>query len=115
MTTFWHYHQISLLYFLGVLLLIALGNLRSWRRLATYELALARSLPQVSVLVPVRDEVANVGPCVHSLLAQDYPDYEVLVLNDESNDGTLDVLLSLAQGDPRLRVMRGAPLPPGWL
>jgi len=114
-TAFWYYHQISLLYFLGVLLLIALGNLWAWRRLSAYALPLAQPTPRVSVLVPVRDEVANVGPCVRSLLAQDYPDYELLVLDDQSGDGTVDVLLSLAQEDSRLRVLPGEPLPVGWL
>jgi chlorobactene glucosyltransferase len=110
---FWIYHQISLLYFLGVLLLIALSNLRGWRRLAAYRRPPAQPAPRVSVLIPARNEAANVGPCVRSLLAQDYPDYEVLVLDDESGDRTVDVLMSLPR-DPRLRVLHGAPLPVGW-
>lgn len=126
MSAFWIYHQISLLYFLGVLLLIALGNLWSWRRLGSYEPAirpvgsvpcagLSSSSPRVSVLVPVRQEAANVGPCVRSLLAQDYSEFEVLALDDESTDGTAEVLMPLAQQDPRLRVLHGAPPPAGWL
>jgi len=111
----WYYHQVSLLYFLGVLLLIALGNLWMWRRLGSYGPSLAQPAPRVSVLVPVRDEVTNVGPCIRSLLAQDYPDYEVLALDDESHDGTGEALLSLSQEDSRLRVLQGQPLPAGWL
>jgi chlorobactene glucosyltransferase len=113
MSAFWIMHQISLLYFLGVLLLIALSNLRSWRRLGTY--GPPRSHPRVSVLVPVREEAANVGPCIRSLLAQDYPDLEVLALDDESTDGTAEVLMALEREDSRLRVLHGAPLPAGWL
>jgi chlorobactene glucosyltransferase len=113
MSAFWIRHQISLLYFLGVLLLIGLSNLRSWRRLGTY--GLPRSHPRVSVLVPMREEAANVRPCVRSLLALDYPDYEVLALDDESSDGTVEVLMALAQQYSRLRVLHGAPLPAGWL
>ena len=45
-------------------------------------------LPRVSVLVPARNEEANIERCVAALLAQDYPDFEVLVLDDESTDGT---------------------------
>jgi chlorobactene glucosyltransferase len=112
-SAFWIRHQISLLYFLGVLLLIALSNVRWWRRLSTY--GVPRSYPRVSVLVPVREEAANVGPCVRSLLAQDYPDLEVLALDDESTDGTAEVLMAMAQSDPRLRVLHGVPLPAGWL
>ncbi len=114
MSSFWIRHQISLLYFLGVLLLIALSNLRSWRRLSRYGRPPAQPAPRVSVLIPARNEEANVLPCVRSLLAQDYPDYEVLVLDDESADGTADVLMSLP-ADPRLTLLQGDPLPAGWL
>ncbi len=70
----------------------------------------------VSVLLPVRDEAHRAGPCVAALLAQDgVPDLEVLVLDDGSQDGTADVVRAAADGDPRLRVLTGAPLPPGWL
>ena len=66
------------------------------------------------MLVPARNEEANVGSCVGSLLAQDYPDFEVIVLDDQSTDGTCRVLDELAQ-DARLRILEGMPLPSGWL
>ncbi|RJK96838.1 glycosyltransferase [Vallicoccus soli] len=70
----------------------------------------------VSVLLPVRDEAHRVGPCVAALLAQEgVPDLEVLVLDDGSRDGTADVVRRTAGGDPRLRVVGGAPPPAGWL
>lgn len=118
MSQFWADHQIHLLYFLGVLLVIALSNLRAWRRLGAYRgIATAGAHParRVSVLVPLRHELANAEPCLRSLLAQDYPHYELLALDDESNDGTLELLQDLARSDSRLRVLRGLPLPPGWL
>jgi len=46
----------------------------------------------VAVLVPAYNEAATVADSVHSLLALDYPDFEVLVINDGSQDKTLDVL-----------------------
>jgi chlorobactene glucosyltransferase len=67
------------------------------------------------VLVPARNEEANIGPCLYSLLAQDYPDFQVLVLNDASTDKTAEVLAALVAGHDRLHVLRGKPLPPGWL
>jgi chlorobactene glucosyltransferase len=67
------------------------------------------------VLVPARDEERDVGPCLRSLLAQEYPAFEVWVLDDGSSDGTARVLEGLAQGDGRLGVMQGAPTPSGWL
>ncbi|MEM4724193.1 MAG: glycosyltransferase [Candidatus Hadarchaeum sp.] len=71
--------------------------------------------PMVSVLVPARNEERNIRGCLESLLSQDYPSYEVLVLDDESTDGTSSVALQAAAGDPRLRVLNGSPLPEGWL
>src|SRR5258705_11460171 len=44
--------------------------------------------PLVSILVPARDEERNIASCVESLLAQDYPNWEFLVLDDHSADGT---------------------------
>lgn len=113
MSTLWTAHQISLIVFLAVLLLIALSNLRALRRLGTYPLP--PRFPGLSILVPARNEEGNIGPCVQSLLAQKYPDFEVLVLDDESTDRTGEILEALAARDNRLRVLRGQPLPPGWL
>jgi len=68
--------------------------------------------PLVSVLVPARNEQEMIGTCVERLLAQDYPNLEVIVLDDGSTDGTRDVVESF--DDPRLRLVAGGPLPPGW-
>jgi len=48
--------------------------------------------PKVSVLVPARNEEENIEACISSLLSQDYPDYEVIVLNDNSKDRTEEIL-----------------------
>jgi glycosyltransferase involved in cell wall biosynthesis len=50
-----------------------------------------------------------------SLLALDYPDYEVVAVDDRSADGTRERLEAIASGDPRLRVVRVDELPAGWL
>ncbi len=70
---------------------------------------------RVSVLVPARDEAHRIGPCVAALLASRGVDLELLVLDDGSTDGTAWVVRSVAAGDPRLRMLPGASLPPGWL
>ncbi|MGQ9803534.1 MAG: glycosyltransferase [Anaerolineae bacterium] len=113
MTPFWLQHQLGIAVFLGILLLIALVNLLALRRLGTYPPP--PRFPRVSILLPARNEEAVIGECVRSLLAQDYPDFEVLVLDDGSTDGTGDVLATLARADARLRVLEGRPLPEGWL
>lgn len=71
--------------------------------------------PAVSILVPARNEADKIGETVRRLLAQDYPDLEVLVLDDHSSDATADEALQAAGGDRRFRLLHGQPLPLGWL
>ncbi|MEX2528796.1 MAG: glycosyltransferase [Gemmatimonadota bacterium] len=71
--------------------------------------------PSVSVIIPARNEVANLPRLLGSLAAQDYPDYEVILVDDGSDDGTGE----LARGTPpgnarRIHVVDGQPLPEGW-
>lgn len=106
------FHVASIALFLAVVLGISATNLGSIRRTWTYKQQDAT--PRVSILVPARDEAANIERCVSSLLAQSYPNVEVIVLDDNSTDGTGDILARLQQGDPRLVVKRGAPKPAGW-
>lgn len=72
--------------------------------------------PMVSLLVPARNEELNITACVSSLLGQRYADFEVIVLDDQSTDGTLAALRELAvgPGGSRLRIVEGEPLPAGW-
>ncbi len=113
MTAFWFRHQLGIAVFLGILLLIALSNLLALRRLGEYPPPVR--FPRISLLVPARNEETVIEDCVRSLLAQDYPDFEVLVLDDGSTDGTGEILAVLAREDRRLRVWSGWPLPEGWL
>jgi chlorobactene glucosyltransferase len=114
-------HQYSIAVFLAVLLAISLSNLFTTHRLGGRRFGKrknqldpqAEKLPKVSVLVPTRNEERNISTCVRSLLAQDYLDFEVIVV-DDSEDGTWDILRSLT-GDSRLHILAGKPLPPGWL
>jgi len=71
--------------------------------------------PRLSVVVPARDEGSTMARAVRSLLAQDYPDLEVIVVDDRSSDATGDVLRELAATDPRLAMLRVDELPAGWL
>ena len=73
------------------------------------------TLPRLSVVVPARDEGPTIARAVESLLAQDYPDLDVIVVDDRSTDATGDVLRELAARDRRLRVLRVDELPAGWL
>lgn len=95
------------------LALVTLTNLRSLRRLTAANAP--AEPPLVSVLVPARDEERNIGRCVDALLAQEYTNLEVLVLDDHSTDRTGEIVRQVGSGDPRLRLLRGQQLPPGWL
>jgi glycosyltransferase involved in cell wall biosynthesis len=75
----------------------------------------ASGLPRVSIIVPARNEAAMIEAAVGSLLALDYPDYEVVVVNDRSEDATGEILQRLQAGDPRLTVLDVRELPAGWL
>jgi chlorobactene glucosyltransferase len=58
----------------------------------------------------------NIGTCVGSLVASGYPDFEVIVVDDRSEDGTGDLARSVGPGNARaLRVMAGTDVPAGWL
>ncbi|TCD47821.1 glycosyltransferase [Chlorobium sp. N1] len=71
--------------------------------------------PKVSVLVPARNEERSIEACLRSLLLQDYPDFELLVLDDASSDATPSILCRLEdESGGRLRVLRGEPLEEGW-
>lgn len=96
------------------MVLVALANLAWAPRL--HRAGEPRGTPRVSVLVPARNEAANLRAHLPLLLASDYPALEIVVLDDESEDDTAAVAEALARVDPnRLRVIRGAPLPAGWV
>ncbi len=71
---------------------------------------------RVSVLVPARDEEATLPECLTSLLDQvEVPDYEVVVVDDASGDRTAELVEAVAAADARVRLVRSAGPPPGWL
>jgi glycosyltransferase involved in cell wall biosynthesis len=72
-------------------------------------------LPRLSVVVPARDEGSAIARALGSLLEQDYPDLEIIVVDDRSTDTTGEVLRELATKDRRLLVIRVDELPAGWL
>lgn len=67
--------------------------------------------PPVSVVVCAHDEEANLRELVPLLLSQDYPDFEVIVVEDRCNDGTYDYLLEATRQYPQLKMVRVKFLP----
>ena len=68
----------------------------------------------VSILIPARDEEANIETCLESLQKQDYPNFEVLVLDDNSSDNTASIVDRIVAKDNRVQLIRGEPLPEDW-
>ena len=70
---------------------------------------------RVSVIVPARNEQRNIREALQSLLGLDYPDYELIVVDDRSEDSTGMILDEMVRSFPRLKVIHIDQLPPGWL
>lgn len=71
--------------------------------------------PLVSIVVAVRNEERHLHAAVTSLLRLDYPAYELIVVDDRSDDRTPVILAELANNFPQLKVLRVETLPMGWL
>ncbi|HEY78144.1 MAG TPA: glycosyltransferase [Dehalococcoidia bacterium] len=87
-------------------------NLRSLKK--PRDSQIPGTVPFVSILIPARDEETNIGACLESLRRQDYPNFEILVLDDSSSDNTRSVVAGIAAKDKRIRLVEGEPLPAGW-
>lgn len=73
------------------------------------------ALPPLSVVIAARNEAEKIETALLSLLAEDYPDLEIIVVDDRSTDATGEILDRLAESHARLRVMHVTALPTGWL
>lgn len=71
--------------------------------------------PTVSILFAARDEAKKLPEALASLLALDYPHYEIVAVDDRSQDGTREILEAAARANPRVKSERVEALPPGWL
>ena len=110
-----------LVFFLGMVI----ANLATFEGLRPVQPPAAKDAPLISVLVPARNEARNIGPCVRSLLSQDYPNFELIVLDDNSEDETAEITRGLGVVDAsqmangyarveRHQLLKGSPLPGGW-
>lgn len=108
-----------MLWVTAVLLILSLLSYLEARNPPRLRVDLPPSLPpappRVSIVVPARNEEENLPGCLESLLAQDYPNFEIVVLDDRSTDRTGLLVEALAGRDPRVRLLRGRPLREGWL
>ncbi|MGD0795736.1 MAG: glycosyltransferase [Dehalococcoidales bacterium] len=106
-------YQIIVAAGLAVFLVNLILNLRTLKR-PSENAGVPNPAPLVSVLVPARNEEINIRNCLESLQKQDYPNYEVLVLDDNSDDRTAEIVTGMAAADRRIRLIHGEPLPDDW-
>lgn len=73
------------------------------------------SAPRVSIIFAARDEAPHVAAALETMLNQDYPDFEVVAVDDRSTDGTGGILDAMAAANAALRTLHVDALPDGWL
>ncbi|MGH9523421.1 MAG: glycosyltransferase, partial [Terriglobales bacterium] len=90
------------------------ANIAVWPRLPS---AGATTAPRVTIVVPARNDGEAVQSALSSLLALDYPNYEVIAVDDRSTDSTGELIDQIAARQSRevLRVLHVRDLPPGWM
>ena len=110
------YYQYAITALLALILLNFIINNIAYKNVSKFILPLQtlKKGPLVSVLIPARNEEKNIGRCLRSLIKQDYQNIEILVLDDNSSDGTGRVVEKLSKKDTRIRLIRGCSLGRGW-
>jgi hypothetical protein len=106
---------------LAVLLLVVATALEAaigWRKIIPLEDSVAAVpdiAPRVSIIVAALNEADTIAPALRSLLSINYPNLEIIAINDRSTDATPQIMDGLAEAQPNLRVMHIDTLPSGWL
>ncbi len=72
------------------------------------------TLPRLSVLIPARNEAQGIEVACRAVLANQQVDLELIVMDDQSTDGTDQIVQRLAEADPRVRLAKSVDLPEGW-
>lgn len=114
----------ALLRSLSTLLLVLAAAVALWQSYRAHrsvkemrpprEVPLPETVSHISIILPVRNEEENIDACVASLLAQDYPDFDLTIIDDGSTDATPCLLKQWQARDRRVHVYRVDHLPGGW-
>lgn len=107
-----YYQLLVLAALLGIAGLVA-RNLHDYR-IPRADMPVPGDAPHVSILIPARNEAANIERCLAGLLTQEYPSYDITVLDDSSTDDTAERITRLQLQNERLILLAGRPLPAGW-
>ena len=71
--------------------------------------------PKVSVILPARNEEKFIEKCLDSLVEQDYDDYEIIAINDSSNDSTGNIMKKYSEKFSKIIFVDAKPKPDGWM
>jgi glycosyltransferase involved in cell wall biosynthesis len=99
---------------LGVIMVIILYNFFTAPVLKPLTLN-KTTYPLISVLIPARNEAYNIDKCLNHLLNQDYKNIELIVLDDNSEDNTKQIVESFSHKHEHLQLLKGKQLPKEWL
>ena len=94
--------------------LLAVVNLFFIRR-ASISDSLKTQSALVSILIPARNEEANIGRCLYSLIDQSYKNIEIIILDDDSTDYTFSIAKEISKKDKRIKIVKGMPIEKDWL
>jgi glycosyltransferase involved in cell wall biosynthesis len=75
----------------------------------------SKSSPKVSIILPARNEEEFIGKCLDSLIKQDYENYEIIVIDDSSDDATGEIISEYAKRDSKIIPVSARPKPEGWM
>lgn len=75
----------------------------------------SKIFPKVSIILPARNEEEFLGKCLDSLIDQDYKDYEIIVIDDSSEDSTGKIISEYAKKDPKVIHVSAREKPEGWM
>jgi cellulose synthase/poly-beta-1,6-N-acetylglucosamine synthase-like glycosyltransferase len=71
--------------------------------------------PKVSIILPARNEEEFLGKCLDTLIDQDYPNYEIIVIDDSSEDSTGNIISEYAKQNSKIIPVSARPKPDGWM
>lgn len=72
-------------------------------------------MPKVSVILPARNEEMFIEKCINSLLEQDYQNYEIIAIDDTSDDSTGELIKKIARKNPKVIHVQAGPKPDKWI
>ena len=71
--------------------------------------------PKVSIILPAKNEQSHIKKCIESLLNQDYPNYELILINDASEDKTLEIMKQFSEKEDKVKLINLDNKPEGWV